>query len=123
MKKTVHSALQHGQRVATTTYAIDYSDKGSTIAVNGTMTNLRYISPPTAQALRRPAFLTLQDDGTVPTMTIFNVDFSSYPLAWPSSNSSMSIYNNQLIADANIRFTNLTITNIPSGSQFEIDVA
>ena len=123
MMKSVNATVHRGARTTTTTYTISVADKGSTIATGGILTGLRYIAPPAKQAQKHPAYLTLQDDGASPTVTLFNLDFNSYPLAFPSANSALSIYNNQLIADASIRVTNLTITNIASVMQFEIDVS
>jgi hypothetical protein len=53
--------------------------QSSVIATNGVLTALRYITPPAVQVQKYPAYLTLLDDGAVPTITLFNYDFNSYP--------------------------------------------
>jgi hypothetical protein len=61
---------------------------------------------------------TRNQNAAVP-LTLYQLDLNAAMWAFPQSNST--IYQ-QMIADANIAFRNLTASKVTAGSKFEIDV-
>jgi hypothetical protein len=102
------------------TFVVDQSSRGQTIATSGTLKAIRFMRAPSKTAYAYPGGrLDLVDDSAAgwPPRALWSCDIPSSWFTPPNPT-----YSHVLLTDGNIAFTNLTVSNVPRGSMFELDV-
>ena len=99
------------------TITVTVADRGRSIAANGTLKAVRFMKAPTFDTLvAYPGGLFGLADMTNSARTIFQADVSVQ--WWTTPNP---IYSNEIFTGS-VPFGDLTVTKVPNGSIFEIDV-
>jgi hypothetical protein len=101
------------------TLTVTANDRGRTLAYNGTLTAIRFKTPPTEyrglfQLVDR--YVPEWAPGSPPPKQICAIDVSTN--SRPPANAN---YSNELMSSS-VRFTELILAQIPSGASFEIDI-
>ena len=102
------------------TLTVTAADRGRTLANNGTVTAVRFKTPPTEyrglfQLVDR--YMPEWAPGSPPPKQICAIDVSTN--SRPPANTN---YSNELM-NSSVPFTELILAQIPSGASFEIDIA